>query len=45
MSDEEPNPGKRPISEGIESDEENDIGPCIADAAPTKKRKGNFFGD
>lgn len=42
MSDDEANPAKRPLSEEGEDDgDEEQIGPCIADAAPTKKRKGN----
>lgn len=38
----ESNSEKRPISEGSDNDEA--IGPCIADAAPSKKRKGKCIG-
>lgn len=42
MSEEESNHGKRSITEGSDNDEA--IGPCIADAVPAKKQKGIFIG-
>lgn len=42
MSEEESNHGKRSITEGSDNDEA--IGPCIADAVPAKKQKGMFIG-
>lgn len=43
MSDDESNIQKRPAANDSPSSDEDQIGPCISDAAPTKKRKGKKF--